>query len=46
MVVKKKTVSEEEAEEIMKEEPTNHSTHIRMKQYDKSCFWCQAHGYV
>ena len=46
MVVKKKTVSEEEADEIIKEEETNHSQHLRKKEYSNTCHWCLAHGYA
>ena len=36
----------EEAEEIMKDNDSDHSTHLRKKEYTDTCFWCKAHGYA
>lgn len=47
MVPKKpKPITDKEAEEIMAETKTDHSTHLRTKIYDCDCFWCKSHGYV
>ena len=48
MVVKRIKKTDEEAEEIMKsvDEKTNHSDHLRKREYSKECEWCKAHGYV
>lgn len=46
MVSKRKEKTEAEAEEIMKEEETNHSDHLRKKEYSNTCHWCLAHGFA
>jgi len=37
--------TDEEAEEIMNEK-TNHSDHVRTKNYDEDCYWCKMFGYI
>lgn len=42
---KKKELSDDEVDEIMNEK-SDHSTHLRSRNYDKDCYYCVAHGYI
>lgn len=42
---KRKDLSDDEVDEIM-EEKTNHSDHVRTKNYDKDCYWCIMFGFI
>lgn len=41
----KKELTDEEVSEIMNEK-TNHSDHVRSRNYDKNCYWCIAFGFI
>lgn len=46
MVMKKKPLpTDEEVDEILNEK-TNHSDHVRTKNYDKNCYWCIMFGFI
>lgn len=47
MVIKKKELSDEEVDKIMNEDSkTNHSDHVRSKNYNRECYWCVNLGFI
>ena len=42
MVSKKKEIVEDD----LGQEITDHSSHLRTRNYDKSCYYCIYHGYI
>ena len=42
---KSQDLTDDDINEIMNEK-TDHSTHLRSRNYDRDCYYCVMHGYV